>query len=85
MLYMHQRMAELWIAQKSRNLTPDEEVEFHHCNQANADYAYKLAKLHNESLMCSMINDYEGQHECCRRIEELEFKYAGNVKKSDAS
>jgi hypothetical protein len=67
----HQRMAELWIKQKKKPLTQEELDEMSICLEANAKRAWKLATLENLSLVASMTNDTEWQHEICRQIEEL--------------
>lgn len=81
MLHFHQRMAELWTMQhKGKALTADQEMEMVYCLRLNADYAYKLADLHNMSLLASMTDDFEWQHTICRDIEKLEHTY-GQKKK----
>jgi hypothetical protein len=64
-------MAELWIKNKKRPLSEDEQKELGHCLEANANRAWKLAELKNWSLLASMINDTEWQHQICREIERL--------------
>lgn len=68
----HQRLAELWLKQKKKPLSKEELDEMTHCLEANARRAWKLALLENYSLMASMVQDTEWQHEICRQIEELE-------------
>lgn len=68
---VHLRMAELWEINKKRELTADELTELRHCLEANANLAFKLAKLKNMSLMASMINDTEWNHEICAEIQKI--------------
>jgi hypothetical protein len=70
MWVVHQRLAELWLLQKQRELTKKEQEEVVHCMDANMHKAWKLSKLKNMSLMASMTNDTEWQHELCMRIEK---------------
>ncbi|BCJ86433.1 DUF7667 family protein [Effusibacillus dendaii] len=67
-----QRLAELWTINKKRPLTEDEMKEMEQCLEANAKRAWKLATLENLSLVASMTNDMEWQHEICAEIEKLE-------------
>ncbi|WP_420913743.1 DUF7667 family protein [Brevibacillus laterosporus] len=39
---------------------------------ANAKRAWEIAKLKKLSLIASMTNDTEWQHELCARIEKIE-------------
>ncbi|WP_248924853.1 DUF7667 family protein [Paenibacillus hamazuiensis] len=72
MLGAHWRLAELWTVQQYRPLTGSEQQEMSLCLQLNANFARKLAELHNWSYAASIIGDAEWQHEICREIEELE-------------
>lgn len=72
-LLIHERMAEIWMIQKKRKLLKEEEIEMIQCMDANANYCYKLAKLHNLSLIASMTSDIEWQYEICSDIEQLEM------------
>ncbi|ATO48415.1 hypothetical protein P4V86_01955 [Brevibacillus laterosporus] len=72
MWIVHQRMAELWFINKTRELTDSEMTEMSHCLSANAKRAWKIAKLKNLSLIASMTNDTDWQHELCSRIEKIE-------------
>ncbi|WP_080832455.1 MULTISPECIES: DUF7667 family protein [Cohnella] len=67
---IYERMAELRMVQKRRKLTETERLELEHCLDINADYCYRLANLYNLSLMASMIDDQEWQHELCGEIEK---------------
>lgn len=68
---VHNRMAELWFINKKRPLTEDEEKEMCICLEANANKAWKLAKLKNLSLLASITNDTEELNRICRQIEEV--------------
>ncbi|PPB10931.1 DUF7667 family protein [Brevibacillus laterosporus] len=72
MWIVHQRMAELWFINKTRELTDSELTEMSHCLRANAQRAWEIAKLKNLSLIASMTNDADWQHELCSRIEKIE-------------
>lgn len=82
MLPMHMRMAEIWTINQRRELTESEMKEMHMCMRANADYAYKLADLYNLSLMASMTDDWDWQHEICAEIDKLEIAYKTKGKPS---
>ncbi|MDF9411007.1 hypothetical protein E1B06_04635 [Brevibacillus laterosporus] len=69
---VHQRMVELWFINKTRELTDSEMTEMSHCLSANAQRAWEIAKLKNLSLIASMTNDIDWQHELCSRIEKIE-------------
>ncbi|AYK07530.1 DUF7667 family protein [Brevibacillus laterosporus] len=63
MWVVHQRMAELWFINKTRELTDSEMTEMSHCLSANAQRA---------SLIASMTNDTDWQHdELCSKIEKI--------------
>lgn len=68
---IYERMAELRIIQKRRKLTDSERLEMEHCLDVNADHCMRLAQLYNLSLMASMIEDEEWQHELCQEIERF--------------
>lgn len=70
---VHQRLAELWIIERSRPLTTVEMLEQQHCLAANAAYVWKAAQYANLSLLASMTNDTEWQHEICMDMERLEM------------
>jgi len=72
MLYVHQRMAELWTAKKRRDLTKEEQDEMTFCLDVNAAFVWDMVKLQNMSLLASATDDYDWQHEICRKIEKLE-------------
>ncbi|AUM64636.1 hypothetical protein C0R09_08905 [Brevibacillus laterosporus] len=65
-------MAELWFINKTRELTDPEMTEMSHCLSANAQMAWKIVKLKNLSLIASMTNDTDWQHdELCSKIEKI--------------
>ena len=68
---VHQRLGELWMIQKNRPLTEDEEKELCICLEANMRKAWKLAELKNLSLMASIVQDTEEQNRICKQIEEI--------------
>lgn len=71
MLPMHQRMAELWILNRTRPLNESELAEMQHCLKLNMDFVWKMAELQNKSLIASMTDDVKWQHQLCANIEEL--------------
>ncbi|NOU94518.1 hypothetical protein GC093_15015 [Paenibacillus sp. LMG 31456] len=77
MLSVHWRLAELWTIGRQRELTVDEQSEMSACMHYNAIFARKLSSLYNLSLVASMSNDMEWQHEICKQIEKLESQ--GNL------
>lgn len=42
------------------------------CLSANATRAWEIAKLKNLSLIVSLTNDAEWQHELCAKIEKIQ-------------
>lgn len=76
----HQRLAELYVLNKQRALTTEEMLELQHCMAANVKYCWDMAYLENMSLLASMANDTEWQHEICAEIDAME--YGSNTKKS---
>ncbi|MGG1442681.1 hypothetical protein ABE354_11670 [Brevibacillus laterosporus] len=71
MWIVHQRMAELWFINKTRELTNSEMTEISHCLSANVK-SLEIAKLKSLSLIASMTSDTDWQHELCARIEKKE-------------
>ncbi|MEB3103116.1 DUF7667 family protein [Ferviditalea candida] len=69
----HQRLAELWTLNKRRPLTPEEMTEVQHCLSLNTKYVWEMAYLENMSLIASMTNDVDWQHEICIEIDRIEF------------
>lgn len=69
---VHQRLAELWNIQNNhRKLTEDEMRELKICLDANLNKCRKVATLKNLSLVASMTEDTEWQHEICCAIERV--------------
>ena len=64
-----QRLAELHIISKKKELTDDEVIEFNHCLSVNAKYWWELAEFENLSYVAYTVNDVPWQHEICRQIE----------------
>lgn len=77
----HQRLAELYVINKRRPLTTEEMLELQHCLAANVHYCWEMAYLANMSLLASMTNDVDWQHEICAEIDALEY---GKKKKKPA-
>lgn len=69
MWVVHQRLAELWTIKKNRPLTESELGELEICLEANAKRAWKVALLKNLSLMASMTDDMDWQHDLCAKID----------------
>jgi hypothetical protein len=76
-MIFHENLARLWVLNKKRPLTTKEMKEVQECLAANANYVWKMAYLENMSLMASMTNDVDWQHEVCLEIDIL-----GQIKKS---
>lgn len=68
----HSRMAELWVLNKQRSLTPDEMEEMQQVLHLNAMYCWEMAQLENLSLVASMIGDTKEQLAICAQIDDLE-------------
>lgn len=68
----HVRMAELWIAQRSRQLTEEELLEMTHCHAANANYCWEIVSLQNMSFAAYQAGDMEWLHEICAQLEALD-------------
>ncbi|WP_438769223.1 DUF7667 family protein [Brevibacillus sp. JB24b] len=47
-------------------------AEMSHCLSANAKRAWEIAKLKNLSLVASLTNDKEWQHELCAKLEKIQ-------------
>ncbi|HET7628081.1 MAG TPA: hypothetical protein VFK44_06785 [Bacillales bacterium] len=74
---VHQRLAELWLkASSGKEWTSEDERDFRHCMEANLKKAQKLSRLYNESLVASMANDAEWNHDICERIEKEKERMA---------
>lgn len=72
MMPAHWRLAELTAKVV---LTEDEEIEMALILRFNRDCAWKLAELYNWSLMATMIDDINWQHEICAQIDRLEIEF----------
>ncbi|XEC95453.1 hypothetical protein AB6A23_02435 [Paenibacillus tarimensis] len=70
-LPIHERLAEIWTLRGCRELTDQERIDMEHCLAVNASYCRELAHLRNISLLASMTNDTQWQHEICSQIERL--------------
>lgn len=73
---IHQRMAELWVKNQKVGLDENEMMELNQCLAANVKLCWEMAYLENMSLMASMTNDVDWQHEICLEIDKLEKKIA---------
>ena len=63
---------ELSVTEQHRKLTPKEQYEKRECLKYLEKQLWKLAKLKNLSLMASMTNNADWQHEICAEIEKIE-------------
>ncbi|TPG89699.1 hypothetical protein EEL32_06235 [Brevibacillus laterosporus] len=72
MWIVHQRMAEIWTINKTRELTGSEMTEMSQGLSANAKRAWEIAKLKNLSLIASLTKDIEWQHELYARLEKIQ-------------
>ena len=84
---VYRRIAELWCQQKKQPLTKEERKEFEQCLDAHMNLARKLANLENLSLVASIENNVEWQHEICASIDNIHNQMIGmpydeNKKKS---
>jgi methyltransferase-like protein len=75
MLPMHQRLAELWMLQKSRVLTEDEYMEILYILEANLSNAIKYASLCNLSAIASQTDDIEWLREIIVKLDKLEIEF----------
>ncbi|WP_154118051.1 DUF7667 family protein [Paenibacillus monticola] len=71
MLPVHERLAELFILSRQRQLTTTEEVEQQQCLQVNAMYCWELARLNNELLLAVRTEDAEWQLDIDAQLFEL--------------
>lgn len=67
----HQRLAELHLISKRRELTEGEQQEMAICMHQNAEYALSMAYLENMSFVAGLVHDVDWQFEICLDIEEL--------------
>lgn len=82
---IYERMAELRIIQKRRKLTDSERLEMEHCLDVNADHCLRLAQLYNLSLMASMTDDKDWQHELCLEIERFGGTSSNNESNNESN
>lgn len=66
------RFIELSVVEQYRRLTKNERYEKNECLKYLTERQWKLAKLKNLSLMASMIDNTEWQHEICAEIDRLQ-------------
>ena len=71
MWVVHQRLAQLWQIKKYRLLTQEEKKEFYHCLDANMNKCRRVAALKNLSLLASMTDDTDWNHEICSQLDKL--------------
>lgn len=71
---LHKMMAELWQKQKNGTATKGDIKELELCLEANKNMVLRLTSLENESLVASITNDTEWQHEICAKIDKLTEK-----------
>lgn len=65
------RLAELRVVQKSSGLSDEQKKEMEMCLDWLVNHCYRQALLRNYSLMASMTNDVDWQHEICLDIDEV--------------
>lgn len=69
---VHLRLGELWFRHSNGEGLDDIEMEeLKLCLDANMKKVQKLARLHNLSLIASMTNDTDWQHQICAKIDRL--------------
>lgn len=66
-----ERFIELSILQTKRRLTPTEKREMNEALVYLEEREWEKAKLKNFSLMASMTNDSDWQHDLCRQIDQM--------------
>lgn len=75
---VHRRLAELQLIAKRRGgydrLTAAEQMDLHHCLQANARLVRRLDELKQLSFIAYQAGDMDWVAEVCRQIDELEAK-----------
>ncbi|RIE01646.1 hypothetical protein D3H35_21785 [Cohnella faecalis] len=74
MMPIYERLAELWFIRRVRPFSAQEQADFEHCLAVNASHISRLSGLYNLSLLASMTEDKDWQHEICREIEKIEGK-----------
>lgn len=69
---VHKKLGELWFKHSiGDGWTEQEEEDFKLALDANMRKCQKIADLHNLSLIASMIDDTEWQHELCAQLDKL--------------
>lgn len=69
---VQQMLGLLWYKHSyGEGLANDEIEEFKYCLDANMRKVQKLADLENLSLMASLSNDTDWQHEICKKIDSI--------------
>lgn len=72
----HHRLAALRAKQKSFvGLTPEEEKELDQCLDLNVTYLWSQAILFNYSLMASITNDIDWQHDLCGEMDKSNWEW----------
>lgn len=64
------RIAELRVTQKAHGLSKQEQIELDLCLDWVVNYCWKQAYLRNQSLLASMTNDVDWQHEICLDLDD---------------
>lgn len=64
-----QKIAELHVVQKRTKLDQVQQNELDLCLDWLVNFFYKQALLKNFSLMASMTDDYDWQHEVCQELD----------------
>ena len=68
---LHRMMAELYHKKKTGTATRRDLKELDMCLEANMNMAWRISRLENLSLIASLIDDDNWQHEICAEIDEL--------------
>lgn len=66
-----ERFIELCILERKRPLTKQEVYELNEALDYLERLEWEKAKLKNLSLMASMTNDTEWQHELCKELDQI--------------
>lgn len=79
MWVVHKRIATLWFQHcYGEGLNKEEMGELKICLDAHMRKVQKLADLKNKSLMASMVNDTNWQHEICTKIDKIKIELYGS-------
>ncbi|GIN71183.1 hypothetical protein J14TS2_16580 [Bacillus sp. J14TS2] len=73
-----ERFIELSILKKHRKLSQSETREFNESLKLLEKNEWQKAKLKNLSLVASMIDDTDWQHQICSDLEKLERRCAND-------